>query len=232
MRHIFKGMVGVVTVCGLLAAAPGCDKGTNSTGGSAATPASSARPATATAPNSDLQPAAQTAKAEQSESPKAVALAFSRALSSNDVARAKELSTGDAGPQMLEALAKLAAATSELQKALTAKFGDKAKDLEIFTESPDPADEINRSTETITGDTAVIALSPSDRNASSLKKVDGHWKYDVTKFAQSQSMRPQLEKMGAAWSDLAKEVADGKYATLDAFKTAFTAKTNAAATGG
>jgi hypothetical protein len=225
-------MVGVVTVCASLAALNGCEKETKSGGGSGgATPAPSST-GSATAPASAAEAPAPAAKAADPESPKAVALAFSRALSAGDVARAKELSTGDAGPQMLETLTKLASATSELQKALKTKFGDKAKDLEIFTESPDPADELSRSTETITGDTAVIALSPSDRNANSLKKVDGHWKYDVTKFAQSQSTRPQLEKMAEAWSDLAKEVGAGKYATVDDFKTAFTAKTNAAATGG
>ena len=232
MRHTFHVAGMVLAVCGGLFAVNGCDKGKNAGGGGDTVPAPTARPTTATTSDAGSQPAAPGAQAIAPESPKGVALAFSRALSAGDVARAKELSTGDAGPQMLETLTKLAAATAELQKALKGKFGDKAKDLEIFTESPDPAEELNRSTETITGDTAVIALSPSDRNASSLKKVDGHWKYDVSKFASSQSMRPQLEKMAEAWSALAKEVADGKYATVEAFKPDFTAKTNAAASGG
>jgi hypothetical protein len=236
MWHGSNAIGVVMAVCGLLAAANGCDKGTTSGGGSGAatSPASSAATsaAAATAPTSTTGASADSMKSATPETPKAGALAFGRALSAGDVARAKELSTGDAGPQMLEALAKLAAATAELQKALTAKFGDTARNLEIFTESPDPAEEVARLNETITGDTAVLALGPTDRNASSLKKIDGHWKYDVTKFAQSQAMRPQLEKMAEAWSALAKEVADGKYATVEAFKPAFAAKTNAAATGG
>jgi hypothetical protein len=227
-------LVAVVTVCGLLAAVNGCDNGTSSGGGGGGSGAASAPSSSgsATAPAPTAQASTESMKSATPESPKAVALAFSRALSAGDVARAKELSTGDAGPQMLEALTKLAAATAELQKALKETFGDKAKDLEIFTESPDPAEELSRSTETITGDTAVIALSPTDRNASSLKKVDGHWKYDITKFAQSQRMRPQLEKMADAWSGLAKDVGAGKYATVEDFAPAFTAKTNAAASGG
>jgi hypothetical protein len=165
-------------------------------------------------------------------SPKGVALAFSRALSAGDVETARSLSTGDAGPQMLESLAKLASATDQLQKALKARFGEPATKLEIFTESPDAQDELNRSTETITGDAADIRLSSTDNNPSTLKRVNGQWKFDVSKFKAQASIAPQLQKMAKAWRDLAAEVSAGTYATLDDFNKAYAARTAAAAGGG
>jgi hypothetical protein len=164
--------------------------------------------------------------------PKAVTLAFSRALSAGDVARARSLSTGDAGPQTLDALAKLASATDRLQKALKAKFGDAALKLEIFEESPDVEEELNRSTETITGDTAVIRVSPTDKNPSELKKVNGQWKFDIAKFKASEPQIPELRKMASAWSDLAVDVTAGKFKTVDDFKKVFAEKTAAAAATG
>jgi len=84
------------------------------------------------------------------------------------------------------------------RKPLKSKFGAQALKIEIFTESPDPQDELNRSTETITGDTAVIRLSPTDHNPKILKRVGGQWKMDVTKFKQAEPTLPQLGKIAAA----------------------------------
>lgn len=213
---VFPAVLSAVTIAGVLVVAAGCKKGSDQGGGG--TPGTAA-----TSPS-----AAANAKPT---TPKAVTLAFSRALSAGDVATAKAISTGDIGPQTLETLSKVASATGRLQNALKSKFGQKAMQLEIFTESPDPQDELNRSTETITGDTAVIALSATDHNPTTLKRVDGQWKVDVTKFKQAEPMLPQLEKMAAAWNELAQDVTADKFATLDDFQKAFTAKAQAAAGG-
>jgi hypothetical protein len=227
----FKGLtcfVAAAWIAAIFAVTGGCKKSpdpvaTNASGGAARGNGTASGGTTATAP-------AATSNAYP-QSPKAVRLAFSRAMAAGDVAKARSLSTGDAGPEMLDSLAKLALATDQLQRGLKAKFGDKATKLEIFTESPDPEIELNQSTETITGDTADVRLSPTDKNPSKFKRIDGQWKFDVTMFKESASMAPQLRKMAAVWSDLAAEVNAGKYATVDDFSKAYTARTAAAAGG-
>src|SRR4051794_32433474 len=110
-------LVAAASIVVILTFTGGCKKSTESAGagasGGAAASGSSSSRATSPAPASKPDP----------QTPKAVTLAFSRALSAGDVKTARALSTGDAGPQMLETLAKLAAATDQLQKALKAKFG-------------------------------------------------------------------------------------------------------------
>lgn len=208
---------GKLTMTMLLAGAltmAGCKKQTASTGSGST---GSAKPAEAPKP--------------QSKTPKDVVLEFSRALSAGDAEKARSLSTGDAGEGMIDTLAKIASATANLQKELKGRFGEAATKLDIFTESPDPADELKRSTETINGDTAVIALSPTDKNASHLKKINGEWKFDVTKFKESAATAPQMRKIADAWNGLAQDVKAGKFATTDAFEKAFNERTGKAAGG-
>jgi hypothetical protein len=218
MRSNFlRGLVSyaaMASVVGVAVYAGGCKKGTATGGGGG--PAGAGQAAQARA---------------EAKTPKEAALAFSRALSAGNVERAKALSTGDAGPQMLETLATMASATDQLQKALKAKFGDAALKLEVFTESPDAAEELKRLTETVTGDSARIALSPTDKNATDLKKVGGEWKVDVTKYKEAASSAPQMRKIATAWNALAGEVKDGKFATVEEFKKAYDARTGAAAGG-
>src|SRR5947209_1197632 len=112
-----------MSIAVILGVTGGCKKESDSAGaGPAGGAAASVHSTRATGPAPTSKPDLQT--------PKAVTLAFSRALSAGDVETARALSTGDAGPQMLESLAKLASATAQLQNALKAKFGERATHLE------------------------------------------------------------------------------------------------------
>jgi len=165
--------------------------------------------------------------------PKAAALAFAKALESGDAATAKSAAVGDAQTQdVVGALAEVAAQNVKLRDAATAKFGAEASTkIARKMSTEDMSKQLDASEIKENGDTATITTKDSPSNPLTLKKVDGKWKVDMLAGASGPELAqqlPMIKSFGGVMNELATEITDGKYKTVEEAQTALQTKMMAA----
>jgi hypothetical protein len=169
--------------------------------------------------------------------PKGAANAFFNALKTGNVDAAKALVTGsEKQVAVVELMVPLVNGFKLLDNALIKKWGDEGhKALSLGLGVPhtfDLSDDLKNTTETITGDTAVLAqATPKDgqrKEPVKLKKVDGQWKLDMSSIPAEILDDPKAAKVLKSMADIAKatakEVEQGQYATPKAAKDAMDQK--------
>jgi hypothetical protein len=71
------------------------------------------------------------------------------------------------------------------------------------------------------GDTATLTNKDRAQDSLKLKKVDGQWRVDLS--SQSQQA-PLIKSLGSLMGDVATEINDGKYKTVDEAQMAMNTK--------
>jgi hypothetical protein len=161
--------------------------------------------------------------------PKAAAMSFADALQAGDVAAAKTAAVGDAQNQdLVSTLAEVAAQNAKLREAAKAKFGEEAsKKIAKKMTSEELAKQLDEAEIKENGDTATITSKENPGNPLTLKKVDGQWKVDMLSGAagaQTAQQLPLIKAFGTLMSELATEINDGKYKTVDEAQSAMQTK--------
>src|SRR5260370_40536521 len=100
---------------------------------------------------------------------------------------------------MIEAMASMMGAAGKLHGVTAARFGPRDADKVAgpITGNADAAREIEQSQEKVEGDTATIVTAKGPANALQLKKVDGEWKIDLTRFPQRSELARQIPMYSA-----------------------------------
>ena len=154
-------------------------------------------------------------------SPKKAALAFATGLRLGDLDMLRSSSVGTADDyKMMEAMASMMGAAGKLHDAAAARFGPKEADKVAgpITGNADAAREIEQSQEKVDGDTATIVTPKGPANALQLKKIDGDWRIDLTRFPQrSELVRqiPMYSAMQKVLSQGAADISSGKYRSAE-----------------
>ncbi len=154
--------------------------------------------------------------------PKSAAIAFADAMNHGDAAGVKAASTGsDELTAAAEALAKSVAANKKLSDAARDKFGE---DSARKVTKPDympfvyPFDKPTLKVET-DGDSAKLTVDNHPKPFLTLKLIDKDWRVElsgVTILTRDPGKLATLETMVAkVKSDLAEEIALGKYTTAE-----------------
>jgi len=169
------------------------------------------------------------ADAPDLSSPKAAAMAFAKAMQVGDAAAAKSATLSDAENQeIVGLLAGMVSSNLKLRDAAKAKWGEDAGDqLAGNMKNLDMAKQLEKAEVKEEGDTATIT-SPEGGNPVKLKKVDGTWHIDMVNSMAGQAGSAQqlsiLKAIGSTMSDLAGEIAEGKYKTVEEAKSALQTK--------
>ena len=155
-------------------------------------------------------------------SPKKAATAFAVGLQAGDFDQVKASSLGDDGDyKLMQTVASTMSAVHRLHDAAAARFGaENAKKLETgVNENNDVARQIEASDEKLSGDTAsIVEKGKPESNTVYLKKVNGDWKVDLSRFPQKQMMQqsvPMLEAMRSVMTQSASDVSSGHYKNVD-----------------
>ena len=191
-----KGIAIVATViasAALAGAGPGCKDEP------AANPGPGATPSTA-------------AKAPDLSNPKSTAVAFARAIQSNDMAAIRAASTGnDEQYRMIEAMSQLMYAFKNYESAAVARFGEAGKGKAAM---PDIVAEAEAAEIKIDGDTATASNKPDAKDPMKLVKKDGQWKVDLVSIpADSKRMADNAPGMTKALDETATDIKAGKFAS-------------------
>src|SRR5262245_45712792 len=165
--------------------------------------------------------------------PKAAAMSFAKAMEAGDADGAKAATLSDAENQeLVTILAGMISNVNKLREAAKAKFGEEASNqIAGNMKTMDMAKQLEDSEVKEEGETASINSTKSAGNPVKLKKVGGDWKVDMTGSiagapggGQIAQQLPFLKAVGAAMGDLATEIKDGKYATIEDAKSAMQTK--------
>ncbi len=187
-------------------------------------------------------------------SPKAAVKAFVSAQIKGDgpAIRAVLLTTSPTEERMAGAIADLAVAIADLDKAMIAKFG--AAQTEPLMGDPADAlkanmDKLEKATERVTGDTATVTSAPdappggaapggpSPQDAMTLKRVDAQWKVSVADLSKGSATADVEKTLGsvdtavAGYRSVLSDLTGGKLTTVDAVAAALNAKLAPAGAG-
>ena len=173
----------------------------------------------------------------ESGSPRSALLEFNKTMHNGDGNSLHDLllASNPTEEQIAKQIVDSATALAELTKNAADKFGPEAAHAAFG----DPgaivkmADEnVAKSTETVTGDTAVVSLNRSGQGTMTLKKVDGKWKIAVGDLVKNvdpatlQKMMKSMDSGNAIVKQMAADIGSGKYPTADAAKTVLDDKIN------
>jgi hypothetical protein len=141
-------------------------------------------------------------------------------MEAGDADTAKAATMADAENQELVAvLVGMVGNVNKLRDAAKSKFGEEAgSQLAGNMKTGDMAKQLEESEVKEEGETASITNAKSPQNSVKLKKVSGEWKVDMAGSAggsQITQQLPFLKAVGAAMGDLATEITDGKYKTVE-----------------
>lgn len=182
---------------------------------------------TAAKPNTAAAPAPATKPAPaQPLTPKGVVVAAYKAGLAGDEDGMLKCFTGLTPQQevTLKQAVHVLSAVDELQKAITAEFGEKTgKQFAGMGLGVDPGDVLN-APERITGDTAIVDLGRSGPGELPLLQVGDAWKIsaDSLRTLNTQSLA-QWERKAPVLRKLAADITAGKYATLNDLQQAMVA---------
>ena len=194
------------------------------------------------------QPAAPTADLG---SPKAAVRAFVTAQINGDGKGIRDtlLATTPTEERMAGAIADLAVAIADLNRAMTAKFG--ASPTQQLMGDPADAlranlDKLDKATEQVNGDTATVVSPPdpaagptsapagaSPQDSMMLRKVGGQWKVSVSDLAKGSNDENVQRTLGsvdtavAAYRSVLADVNAGKLTSVDAVAAELNAKMGA-----
>jgi hypothetical protein len=176
--------------------------------------------------------------------PKAVALAFAKAIENGDAATARQLVVGtDQEKQFVDSTVAFIGARKKLKDSAVKAFADKAADLADLRGNM--SDQIPNMDVQIDGDNATLIppKSQPDGKPFPLTKIDGKWKVKLSALLSESSTQPsessqqnlaEIQSTLNTWTtsinELATEIDQGKYKTADDAKAALAAKAQAAAT--
>ena len=191
-------------------------------------------------------------------SPKAAVKSFVSAQIKGDgpAIRAVLLTTNPTEERMAGAIADLAVAIADLDRAMVAKFG--AAQTEPLMGDPADAlranmDKLDKATEKVTGDTATVTslaeppppgadqpagnaptpATPSPQESMMLKKVNGQWRVSVTDLSKGNSAADVEKTLGsvdtavAGYRSVLADLNAGKLASVDAVAAELNAKMTA-----
>ena len=169
--------------------------------------------------------------------------AFAEALNKNDIATAKKHAiVSEQEGQLLEALGAFQSSRENLTKAAVAKFGDEGKEI-VPQRQPGRQPQINFDKNKfedaqiqVNGDTAVVTSKDAEhREIARFKKEGGEWKVDfkdnpnMQRAAQS---APVLEKLSGVYSEIAGEIKEGKYSSVQQARQALAVRMASVFRGG
>lgn len=167
-------------------------------------------------------------------SPKSAARTFGQGMSQGDIEAVKASAIATAEQQKaLEALSAVVSNFKKVEEAAIAKFGETAGKTVASQQQMSIGEELEKidsATETITGDTAVLAAEGSQEPLH-LRKVDGQWKVDFAAMPGTEQVAqaiPMITAMAGAADELAAEITADKYKTADEAKNALGQKMMAA----
>ena len=166
---------------------------------------------------------------------KASGRAFAEALRNNDIPAAKKHAIlSDKQETLLANWAAFQSSREKLTKAAVDKFGDEGKDI-VAQRQPGRQPQLNFDKSKfddadikVTGDTAVVTSKEAEhREVARFKKEGGAWKVDfkdnpnMDRAAQSS---PVLQKLAGVYDEVAAEIKDGKYKSVQEAKRALNTK--------
>jgi len=165
---------------------------------------------------------------------KASGRAFSEAMRNNDIPAAKKHAIlSEKQETLLANWAAFNSSREKLTKAAVDKFGDEGKDIVAQRQGRQPQLDFDKSKFDnadikVTGDTAVVtSKDPDHREIARFKNDGGKWKLDfkdnpnMERAAQS---APVLEKLAGVYNDVAGEIKDGKYKSVQEARRALGTK--------
>jgi hypothetical protein len=184
-------------------------------------------------------------------SPKAAVKAFVTAQIDGDGKAIRDtlLATNPTEERMAGAIADLAVAIADLNRAMTAKFG--ASPTQQLMGDPADAlranmDKLDKATEQVNGDTATVVSPPdpaavptsapagaSPQDSMMLRKVDGQWKVSVSDLAKGsndenvQRTLASVDTAVAGYRSVLADVNAGKLTSVDAVAAELNAKMSA-----
>lgn len=141
--------------------------------------------------------------------------------------------------KLIETLVKVRHASEKLQDAAVAKFGDEGKSLganRMAGNAPNFEKDLDDAQITVNGDTATVQPKNGDsEHPTTFKKIKGTWKLDLqsmpnaARMAQSSTM---MGKMAEAMTEVAGEIKDGKYSSVQEARQGLFQKIAASVRGG
>lgn len=167
------------------------------------------------------------------------------ALKEGDSSTAKKyVDDNENSQKMIESLAKLTHAGQGLQDAAVAKFGEDGKNLgagRMAGGAPHFDKDLDAAQITVNGDTATVQPkpgtnttpgAPNSPNArpTTFKKIKGTWCLDMQAMPDAARMAqssPMFDKMADAMTQVAGEIKDGKYASVQEARQALYQKISA-----
>ncbi|HSU67873.1 MAG TPA: hypothetical protein VLJ39_13435 [Tepidisphaeraceae bacterium] len=164
--------------------------------------------------------AATAARADDQADIKASAKSFAEAIKAGDAPTARKyVVSSDEANNFVDAMAGVTKAKQNLTDAAVAKFGEDGKKIAgaspVGGRSPDVAQNIDNSKVDVNGDTATVTGEKG--KAVQFKKEGGQWKIDlasVADFQQTSKLLPMFGHVSTAMNETAREIKDGKYATV------------------
>jgi hypothetical protein len=187
--------------------------------------------------------AASLARADDKDDIKDSIKKLATALKEGDGATAKKyVDENENSQKMIEAMAKLTHASQGLQDAAVAKFGDEGKNIgagRMGGGAPHFDKDLDEAQITVNGDTATVQPKAGTNTApnapparpTTFKKMNGTWKLDMQAMPDAARMAqssPMFEKMADAMTQVAGEIKDGKYSSVQEARQALYQKMAAA----
>jgi hypothetical protein len=186
---------------------------------SGATSAAQVTPAPAPA---DRKPAAATTVEHDLTTPKGTLKVLASALRDGDAARIREVmhATTPAETRMVAAMADMAGAMAQLQKAAVKAFGDEgAKEIVGDTQATDAQGRarIDAADVRVTGDTATVLVPEGEDAPVMLKRVNGQWKVPMSELSKNaepaalEARLTELNEQRKLVGQLTDEIAQGQF---------------------
>jgi len=154
-------------------------------------------------------------------SPKAAAKSLYRAVEASDAATVREVFQADDAKQreLAAAFADLLVTGKALTDAASKKFGQAGEDIGQAMVGKDEPARIDAAEEKRSGDTATLVL-PGQSRPMVFQQSGGKWRLRVMEYAGAtpQNLPRQLtmlRRVTAALAESAKEIGEGRYATVD-----------------
>jgi hypothetical protein len=166
---------------------------------------SAAQTSPAPAPPAERKPAATPSPAEHDlTTPKGALKVLASALRDGDAGRIREVmyATTPAEARMVAAMADMAAAMAQLQKAAVKSFGEEgAKEIVGDTQATDAQGRarIDAADVRLAGDTATVIVPEGEDAPVVLKRVNGQWKVpmsELSKNADPSALEERLTELG------------------------------------
>lgn len=173
-----------------------------------------AQPAAPPATRPSTHPHLATTRLAGAENPKRLLTIYAIAMAAGDAEKVRDCYVADTPDQkaLVGAYAHMASSVGALRKAATDKYGPDGFDNIGFGKMF--AAEIKRIENSrlfVDGPKALAFTDNDNKPDLNLVRLDTGWKISATSFANPARHAARIEAQAAAYDELAKEIADGKY---------------------